>query len=351
MSFSPRATRTAAARACSWSSKRVAEAQAALREGAELAAAGAELSVVTLAPQAKPFKCCGGGGPGPYNCAVRDQAQEELRQAQSLLGSLARRATFTVLAGIPRPAAHRVVGSARLRRHLSTGTSVCPGWWSPSTCAASSLLGRDTSREVVPGCGASCGRICVRPGPGSSRQVATLAAVEGVPVGRGKAIAFAAGGLAVAVAGMFMALALADTSRAAARVLVARPRPPRGGTFRPAPRPRWGNPTKSRTRGGAARSTPRSCPPTARRTCGGSTTAPRVRSPPTSSAPRPGSYVGAHAAATSGPLVGQGGTGAAFDGADLRGDRARCGRRAPEPTPTRSSCGRARNGLTARTAS
>ena len=77
--------------------------EAALREGAELAAAGAELSVVTLAPQAKPFKCCGGGGPGPYNCAVRDQAQEELRQAQSLLGSLARRATFTVLAGTPAP--------------------------------------------------------------------------------------------------------------------------------------------------------------------------------------------------------------------------------------------------------
>ncbi len=77
--------------------------EAALREAAESAAAGAELSVVTLAPQAKPFKCCGGGGPGPYNCAVRDQAQEELRQAQGLLGSLAQRATFTVLVGTPAP--------------------------------------------------------------------------------------------------------------------------------------------------------------------------------------------------------------------------------------------------------
>lgn len=77
--------------------------EAALREAAELAAGGAELSVVTLAPQAKPFKCCGGGGPGPYNCAVRDQAQEELHQAQSLLGSLAQRATFTLLAGTPAP--------------------------------------------------------------------------------------------------------------------------------------------------------------------------------------------------------------------------------------------------------
>jgi hypothetical protein len=75
----------------------------ALREAAELAGAGAELSVVTLAPQAKPFKCCGGGGPGPYNCAVRDQAQDELRQARSLLGSLAERATFTLLVGTPVP--------------------------------------------------------------------------------------------------------------------------------------------------------------------------------------------------------------------------------------------------------
>jgi hypothetical protein len=76
---------------------------AALREAAELAGGGAELSVVTLAPQAKPFKCCGGGGPGPYNCAVRDQAEDELRQARSLLGSLAERATFTLLVGTPAP--------------------------------------------------------------------------------------------------------------------------------------------------------------------------------------------------------------------------------------------------------
>jgi len=76
---------------------------AALREAAELAGAGAELSVVTLAPQAKPYKCCGGGGPGPYNCAVRDQAEDELRQARSLLGSLAGRATFTTLVGAPAP--------------------------------------------------------------------------------------------------------------------------------------------------------------------------------------------------------------------------------------------------------
>lgn len=76
---------------------------AALREGAELAASGAQLVVVTLAPQAKPLKCCKGGGAGPYNCAVRDLAAEELRQARALLGSLAARARFTTLVGSPAP--------------------------------------------------------------------------------------------------------------------------------------------------------------------------------------------------------------------------------------------------------
>jgi hypothetical protein len=77
--------------------------EAALREGAELASAGAELVVVTLAPQAKPLKCCKGGGAGPYNCAVRDLAADELRQARFLLGSLAGRASFITLTGIPEP--------------------------------------------------------------------------------------------------------------------------------------------------------------------------------------------------------------------------------------------------------
>lgn len=79
--------------------------EAALREAGELAAGGCELAVVTLAPQAKALKCCGGGGPGPYNCAVRDEAAEELRHAQSLLGSLAGRARFRTLVGTPPPLA------------------------------------------------------------------------------------------------------------------------------------------------------------------------------------------------------------------------------------------------------
>jgi hypothetical protein len=76
---------------------------AAIREAAELAASGAELTVVTLAPQARPLKCCEGGGAGPYNCAVRDAAAEELLQARAFLGSLAIRTSFTTLVGTPEP--------------------------------------------------------------------------------------------------------------------------------------------------------------------------------------------------------------------------------------------------------
>jgi hypothetical protein len=76
---------------------------AALCEAAERAEVGSELSVVTLAPQARPLPCCGGGGAGPYNCAVRGEAEAELWQARDILGSAARRATFTVLAGCPDP--------------------------------------------------------------------------------------------------------------------------------------------------------------------------------------------------------------------------------------------------------
>jgi hypothetical protein len=76
---------------------------AALREGAERAAAGARLSVVTLAPQAKPLKCCKGGGAGPYNCGVRDAAAEDLLIARNLLGPLAADTAFTTLIGTPEP--------------------------------------------------------------------------------------------------------------------------------------------------------------------------------------------------------------------------------------------------------
>jgi len=77
--------------------------EATLREAAELAEAGSELSVVTLAPQARPLRCCGGGGAGPYNCGVRAEAEVELGEARRLLGATAQRADFTVLVGHPDP--------------------------------------------------------------------------------------------------------------------------------------------------------------------------------------------------------------------------------------------------------
>jgi hypothetical protein len=76
---------------------------AALRAAAALAETGAELSVVTLAPQAKPLRCCKGGGAGPYNCAVKDAADEGLDTARTALGTLAARASFTRLVGTPWP--------------------------------------------------------------------------------------------------------------------------------------------------------------------------------------------------------------------------------------------------------
>jgi hypothetical protein len=71
-------------------------ATAALREAAQLTSAGGELTVVTLAPQAAPNRCC---GPGPvgYNCAIREEAELELREARDILGRAARRATFRTL--------------------------------------------------------------------------------------------------------------------------------------------------------------------------------------------------------------------------------------------------------------
>jgi hypothetical protein len=98
---------------------------AALREAAERANAGAELSVVTLAPQARPARWGRAGGEGPYNIAVRQEAQEELQEAREILGSVASRATFDVLAGCPQPrlaawVAERAFGLVLLPRQRLT---------------------------------------------------------------------------------------------------------------------------------------------------------------------------------------------------------------------------------------
>jgi len=76
---------------------------AVLREAAELANGGRELSVVTLAPQARAARWGRAGGEGPYNVAMKQEAELELQEARELLGSVASRATFEVLAGHPRP--------------------------------------------------------------------------------------------------------------------------------------------------------------------------------------------------------------------------------------------------------
>ena len=76
---------------------------AALREAAELANAGRELSVVTLAPQARPPSWGRAGGTGPYNIAIREEAELELREAREILGSVAARAAFKMLSGCPQP--------------------------------------------------------------------------------------------------------------------------------------------------------------------------------------------------------------------------------------------------------
>jgi hypothetical protein len=77
--------------------------RAALGEAAELADAGSELSVITLAPEAKPLRYCRAGEVGPYNRAVREEAVSELRDARDILGHAGERATFTVLSGCPEP--------------------------------------------------------------------------------------------------------------------------------------------------------------------------------------------------------------------------------------------------------
>ena len=74
----------------------------ALRRAAELHAEGAELHIVTLAPQADPSRCCG-PGPAPFNSAVREQARAELLEARAQLPAGAERVSFTALVGCPSP--------------------------------------------------------------------------------------------------------------------------------------------------------------------------------------------------------------------------------------------------------
>ena len=117
--------------------------EAALREGAELANAGRLLAVVALAPQARPARWGRAGGEGPYNVAIREEAKLDLKFARELLGSVADRATFNVLAGCPQPrlaewVAQHGVGIVLLPRHRLT----------PGGNFFARSLRRETSAEV-----------------------------------------------------------------------------------------------------------------------------------------------------------------------------------------------------------
>jgi hypothetical protein len=69
--------------------------RAALREAAELGGDDTHLTVVTLAPQSVASRCCARGpSVEVVNCVVRDEAEDDLREAREILGDAAGGATF-----------------------------------------------------------------------------------------------------------------------------------------------------------------------------------------------------------------------------------------------------------------
>ena len=77
---------------------------AAVRAAAELTGADTHLAVVTLAPQSVRARCCARGpSVEVVNCVVREEAENDLREAQELLGDAAERATFKSLVGTRDP--------------------------------------------------------------------------------------------------------------------------------------------------------------------------------------------------------------------------------------------------------
>ena len=76
---------------------------AALRDAAALV--GGELTVVTLAPQSLPPRCCARGpGVEVVNCVIREEAASELHQAREILGDQATtHVTFRTLVGTRDP--------------------------------------------------------------------------------------------------------------------------------------------------------------------------------------------------------------------------------------------------------
>ena len=107
--------------------ERSSAGEAAVREAAELANAGRELYVVTLAPQARPMLWGRAGGEGPYNIAVREEAELELLEAREILGSVASRAQFKMLVGYPQPPLARWVAEHELGLVLLPYRRLTPG--------------------------------------------------------------------------------------------------------------------------------------------------------------------------------------------------------------------------------
>ncbi|MGI8715855.1 MAG: hypothetical protein ACR2NR_22265 [Solirubrobacteraceae bacterium] len=72
---------------------------AALTQAAEVTSGSRSgLTVVTVAPQQPCTRCCGPSAE-PFNAAVREDAERDLRAARELVGPAADRAAFKVLVG------------------------------------------------------------------------------------------------------------------------------------------------------------------------------------------------------------------------------------------------------------
>ena len=77
---------------------------AALRDAAALV--DGELTVVTLAPQSLPPRCCARGpGVEVVNCVIREEAAGELQEAREILGPDATQVSFRTLVGTHDPPA------------------------------------------------------------------------------------------------------------------------------------------------------------------------------------------------------------------------------------------------------
>lgn len=84
-----------------------------------------------------------GRGEGPYNIAVREEAELELQEAREILGSVASRAQFKMLAGYPRPPLARWVAEQGCGLVLLAHRRLTPG----GNPFAKSLR-KETSAEV-----------------------------------------------------------------------------------------------------------------------------------------------------------------------------------------------------------